>query len=334
MLCIRTSILTTLILLAARAVLWAGDEPKFRTAVTGDGTIFLAEVTAAQHSQGCAEFWRLHMRTECNTKVHVRVVRIYKRRKDADPAPPLEFDTDIRQRREGFGGPAPWQNQETAIQAGQRYLLFDAIGKDFPVIFAGAYVPLLLSDQEDAVGDVELLLNCESLTLGQQASAVATAIEGATVPHTHLLAEYVPQLLAAGSDSETGTLAEALEHRAADAFSPRGRAELLAALARLSQSGATGPDNLVRAYVNVTVRYFFLKPNEVTPLEPDMHDVILRHVAMILEHDRAMTILRRTVSPPLLQDFVKKVMEAASDARLEESRRVPLRQFAAVIGRQ
>jgi hypothetical protein len=328
---IRTLILIASSLLAAPALLCAAEERRIRSAVTGDGTIFLAELTAAQHSQGCTEFWRLHMGTECNTKVRVRILRIYKQIRNADPAP-IEFDTEIHQRRIPPSPPGPWQNQETAIQAGQRYLLFDAISKNFPVMFSGAYGPLLVSDREDAVGDVELLLNCESLTLGQQASAVATAIEDAAVPRTHLLAEYVPQLLAAGSDSETATLAEALEHRAADAFSPRGRAELLAALARLSHNGATGPDDLARAYVNVTVRYFFLKPNEVTPLEPDMHDTILRNVAAMLGHERAMTILRRTVDPPLLRDFVKKVMEAAADAGLEESRRAPLRQFVVAIG--
>ena len=316
------SILTSLIAVFASAPLRA--DSKIRTAATEKATIFLAEIESARPDESCAQFWRGHIPAKCDTRVRARILRIYKQADSTRPAP-LEFDAEIHQR--AVSGVTPWQTQIDPIQVGQRYLLFSSL-KDLPIVFATTPGPVLASGKEDVIGDLEVMLNSESLSLAQQASAVAEAVANPTATRSHLLAEYAAHLLAEGSQTDTALLAKVIEQCSDETFSVLGRWKLLHELAYESQSGSRGPDNLVHVFVTMTARYFLLGRYEGTLLVPDLHEVILTgYIPSILQSERATTMMRQALGPTLHEQFAKKVQEAAAEERHPLTRREQLRQF-------
>lgn len=332
MFCIRVSV-PLILCLALRCV------PPARAGDAGVGTlpsdsvtVFLAEIEAAQPGGGCAMLWHARPNSSCDTKVRARILHVYKSIGDSVNNS-IEFDCEIHQRFV-TSGTTPWQLQEKPIQAGQRYLIFSPALRDLPTIFATTPGPVLVSDDDDMIGDLELILNTEPLPTVQQASAVAAAITNSARRRSLLLSGYIGRLLAEGSDTETASLAHALESGSDQAFSLWGRWELLSTLASESKSGTEGPDNLVRAWIVMTARYFLLEPNEATFLIPDLHQVILGYIPAILEHERPRSMMRKALTPSLREGFAGRVRETAADERVPLARREQLRRFLTAIGAQ
>jgi len=326
-------VLTSFILVLTYARLRASGDTQIRTAVSESTTIFVAEIEAAQPDDGCARLWRGLMSSRCNTKVHARILRVYKSVGDTTNAP-VEFDCEIHQQI-AMSGTVPWQTHEKPIQPGQRFLILSQAQRDLPLIFATTPGSFQVTDKEDIVGDLELMLGSESLTIAQQASTIASAIANSASSRSFLLAQYAGRLLAAGPDAETASLAEAIESSHDHAFSVRGQSELLHTLAYESKSGTKGPDNLTHVFVTMTARYFLLPPNEPTLLVPDLHEVILSsHIPAILKSDRATAMLRRALGPELRERFARRVREAAADEKLPQERKAQLRQLLALLGAQ
>jgi hypothetical protein len=321
-------ILIPLFLLAPSAT---ASDPKVQTLPTESATIFLAEIEAAQPGDGCPKLWS-GFRTTCNTKVQARILRVYKSAVEKDPGP-SEFNCEIHQEHV-MSGTTRWQTHEEPIRTGQRFLIFSKQQGYLPAIFATTPAPIFVSDDADIIGDLELVLNTEILTLGQQASAAAVAIADTAKPRSLIMGQYVGKLLAAGSDAETAGLVKAVESSPEQAFSLRGRLELLRTLSYESKSGTTGPDNLVHAFVVTTARYFLLEPNQATPLVPDMHDMTLYGIQFILEHDRPRSMWANALTPSLRQRVAKKVAESAADKQMAPTRREQLQQVLTLMRAQ
>ena len=140
-----------------------------------------------------------------------------------------EFQMEFSGRPGGLRHGFSWVDVD--IQAGQQYLIFSDPKPSLAAMVelssgyrSGAY---LVTDKEDAVADVDLILHSAPLTLWEQASMVSVAIAGAVKPRSAFLTPYGAAILAAGSDSDTAALAQSIEHSRASAFSDMAKRGLL-----------------------------------------------------------------------------------------------------------
>ncbi len=208
MLYLRTSFLNCILLAVSLASVAAAAVAKsvFPIVVSRNAVIFLTEIQSAQPGDGCKQF---HIRKvgQCKTTVRARILRVFKGGYDHDKIP-AEFEVEIQQTII-ISAISPWSDNN--IQAGQRYLILSRANQIGPSAFASTFAPVLVTDQEDPIGDLELILNTETLTLHQQASAVAEAITASGTPHSYFLGNYAAGLLAAGLESDTMGLVRAME---------------------------------------------------------------------------------------------------------------------------
>jgi len=306
----------------------AASEPRVPTAASRNRIIFLTEVLSAQPGEGCAYF-HLHRVGRCRTKVRARILRVFKGEYDGD-ALPAEFEVEIQQNIL-LSSIAPWT--DIRIQAGQRYLILSTAGQIGPSAFASNLGPVVVTDREDTIGDLELILNSERLTLHQQASAVAAAIAAAGTPHSYFLANYAAGLLAAGSDSDTAGLARAFDVSNDQSFSDFARVMLLGDLWSQCKSAAQAPDNLLRTYMIMTARYFLLPSAEPTLELPSLREECLRtHIPWLLGSERSKSLMRTELPPTLGRRLRQQILALAVDQRQRPDRRQLMQELLALIG--
>lgn len=325
---LRTSSLNFMLLAISLAGVAAALETKVPTVASQNASIFLTEIQRAQPGQGCAQFHVTRV-GYCKTKVRARIIRVFKGEWDRE-AVPAEFEVDIQQIINISAG-APWSDNN--IQAGQRYLILSRAEQIGPSVFASALAPVPVTDQDDPVGDLELILNTEPLTLHQQASAVAGALGASGTPHSYFLGRYAAALLAAGSETDTMDLARALEESTDHAFSDFAKHVLLSELCDRSRSAAEPPKSLLNTYIVMTVRYFLLPPKESTLDLPSLRDGILsNHIPWLLNSERAKVLMRAALSPDLRQRLRKQVLSLAADERQRPERRQLMKELLPLIG--
>src|ERR1035438_9903427 len=190
-----TSSLKFMLLAVSLAGVATAADTKVPTVASQNASIFLAEIQSAQPGEGCAQFHVTRV-GYCKTKVRARILRVFKGEWDR-AAVPAEFEVEIQQIINISAG-APWLDHD--IRAGQRYLILSRANQIGPSVFASTLAPVPVTDQDDPVGDLDLILNTEPLTLHQQASAVAAVITASGTPHSYFLGRYAADLLAAGSE--------------------------------------------------------------------------------------------------------------------------------------
>ncbi|MGA9626900.1 MAG: hypothetical protein WBL65_19945 [Bryobacteraceae bacterium] len=296
-------------------------------------TILLAEFDNVQRGDGSAG--RIQRPVLYTIKVRGRVTRILN---DAghQGLREGEFQMEFTESSGGMHKGVSWTDFD--IQAGQQYLIFSdpkprlAAMVELP---SGAYP---VTDKEDAVADVDLILHSASLTLREQASTVSAAIAGAAKARSLFLARYGAALLAAGSDSDTAALAHSIENSRESAFSNMGRDTLLYGLWSHLRELDKPPDNLCHVFVTMTARYLVGATGHPDPGPfniPDIRDPIRQnYVPWILGSERAKAVLRAAPAPALAEQVRKKALQAAADDWYSPTYLARLRQLAEILEAQ
>jgi hypothetical protein len=296
-------------------------------------TILLVEIDNAQRSAGSAG---RPQPVEYKTKVRGRVTRILN---DAGHQGLRlgEFEAEIAQYTRSSGGGYPWIGLD--IDAGQQYVIFSdpkptlAAMVELPSGYRSGAYPV--TDKEDVVADVDLILQCAPLTLREQASMVAAAIAGAAKPRSAFLARYGAALLAAGSDSDAAALVQSIENGRDSAFSDMAKGELLFEVWSHLRQVDKPPEDLFHVFVTMTARYLVGAPDHPDPGQPDIRAGMLRnYVPWILGSERAKTMLRTALAPALAEQFRKRALQVAADDWFPAEDRARLRQLAEFLSTQ
>jgi hypothetical protein len=149
-----------LVLMLASATPSMAADAKIRTRVSESQTIFVAEIQDVLRQGDCSFFLQGTIGSKCDTRVRVRIAQVIKVEDRAQI--PMEFDCEIHQVLGRSVNASRWSSP---IQVGQRYLIFSLSKQSVPDIFASTLAPILVTDNEDIVSDVEMILHSELLTL-------------------------------------------------------------------------------------------------------------------------------------------------------------------------
>lgn len=296
-------------------------------------TVLLAEIDSAQRSDGSAG--RFQRPIFYRKRVRGRVTRILNDAGHQDLREG-EFQMEFTERMPGMHSGFSWEILD--IDAGQQYLIFSdpkpslAAMVEFP---SGAYP---VTDKEDVIADVDLVLHSAPLTLREQASMVSAAIIGAAKPRSAFLARYGAALLAAGTDSDTVALAQSIENSRASAFSDMAKWSLLGGLWSHLRELDKPPDNLSHVFVAMTARYLVGASDHPDPGPfniGDIRDPIRQdYVPWILNSERVKAALRAAPAPALAEQVRKKALQSAADDWYSPTYLARMRQLAEILSSQ
>jgi hypothetical protein len=209
------------------------------------------------------------------------------------------------------------------LRQGLRYLIFSQSKGDPPVILGSPSASYPLSGEDDAVADVELLVNCASQSLPQQASALALAIGSTTRPHSPYLAEHASVLLRLGDDSETADLMRSIERAKLSAFTNLAQHAFLSSLAPLH---GTPPGNALRVFLTIAIRNLIDEPQACDPSDAILSGpkILRTYGPSILASEKALGLLKHGLDRDLLVRFQDKAAGLVTDPRLTQEERVLL----------
>ena len=164
------------------------QRPVFKNLITESAIIFVAEIVDVQ-PRACAN-------DQCATAVRVFAGEILK-----GPLGGIgvrEFVASLQQTTPTFASRTTslWSNRE--IRRGQRYLVFGP-QPDPRDAFVGPFDLGLITDSQDDVADVRLILTFDSMPAGYQARAMGSALRSSPVRHGRFLAAYAADLLCFGT---------------------------------------------------------------------------------------------------------------------------------------
>ncbi|HLK63467.1 MAG TPA: hypothetical protein VKU19_08505 [Bryobacteraceae bacterium] len=231
--------------------------------------------------------------------------------------------------------PSPAQSPDTSawtgrhIQAGRKYLLLSA-RKNLREIIELPESAEELTDEIDAIGDVELILRSYQRPLNDQSRGLAEVLSG-TSQHSVFLARYISELLAAGSDSDTALLAQTLEGAGGMALAESAKPTLLVDLSArygLYRSAR----NLRRVFANLILRYFTLGPDG-----PDgrpslvQYQILHNCLPQIRRYDENLAVLAEAGLP---EDAIKRVRAKALQLAANTHVRVVQRTEARALAEQ
>jgi hypothetical protein len=199
-------------------------------------------------------------------------------------------------------------------------------------MFASPSSVYLVTAEEDAVGDVELILNSSKLPIQQQAAAAAEVIGRSGIQHSSFLAEYIATLLRVDSDGVTAGLAQATENSSNLAFSPRAKSALLFQLWFQSNSAGMVSDNLVEVCVRMTARYFATESDTPDSKSPDIRGAILTtYIPYILKSERMIAEFRNAVRPEGALQFQKMASALLTDQRYSMDQKAHLQKLVDIM---
>lgn len=270
-------------------------------------------------------------------EVRARVTKVLRDKRNLEFAPG-EFRATIQPHMPtvGISGNPAWTTH--ILQAGQEYIVFSDSTEGISTIFERPYALELLTGEVDAVGDIELALNSEELSVFEQAERVALSLNDSK-KHSRFLTQYIAVLLAAGPDTDTQHLERETEAAETHAFSDKVRPDLLGYLDHMFRyqafSRSTPPQgNLVSALANLTVRYFVGSPKTTDAGATRFQIEILSNIITdLLRTDRGRTALRIAASSPETVVRIKaKAAQCASDSHLTPQLQANARQLLAFFG--
>jgi len=277
-------------------------DPSTLTTITPRSTIFLTQIDDVKPGTGC----NATTRGAC-LRVRFRVLQVL-----SDPAQqglgsgpfdglisgPARFTPPV-------GGAIAWSRQD--VVSGQRYLVFSN-GTGLPAMFESPTSMRKVTDDEDSVGDVELILATSGKSLRERASMVAEGIRHTRVPRTYSLAEYAEMLIAFGSEFDTEQLAQSITEMPPGTFSYGARQTLLSGLHRYLTVNKNPNDTALRVFVSAVSRFFVEVPDSPDASEPDERMPILQqYVPWIAGSVKARIALRSELSLKTAEQLIAKL---------------------------
>jgi hypothetical protein len=313
-------------LVAVDARMSAASDPKAVVAAYARYTILLIEVDSAERSGSGGDHFP---GAAYALNARGRVIRVLN---DAghEGLAPGDFALDIPQYTRGPLGMSGWQG--TYVEAGQRYLILSDPKHEWRAMVQEPFRAILITDKEDVVADMELVLACAGQPTPEQALSVSAAIRGAVKPRSWLVASYASALLAAGPASDTAVLSQAIESSAGTAFSDLAKSGLLGSLLERLKGIEKPPDSLVHLFVTMVARYLADAPDHPDPSEPDIRVSILgNHIPWILGSDRAKAVLETELPAALAVRFRKRALELTGNGVFPVEDREELKRAAELV---
>jgi len=294
-------------------------------------TILLVKLDTAQPGATCRN---LSVRPFCAIKeLHGQVLQVLKDAQHLGLQPGVFEAEVLLVGRYSLGG-NPWLVQND-VRPGQQYLLFSNLKSGLRAMIEAPSQLYLVPDDEDATADIELILKCSSLTLREQALAVSEAIDGAGKPRSFLLGQHAGALLAAGSDAETGPLAQSIEKCRDSTFSAWAGSCLLAPLWRRLQEHADVPDQVLHMFITMSARGLVASGERVDPDRPDGRRQILRdYVPWIVGSERAKAVLRVAPAAAVADRLRRGVLQAPASEQYSNWDLAQVKKLADILRAQ
>jgi hypothetical protein len=219
-----------------------------------------------------------------------------------------------------------------SVRAGQRFLVFSNLEGGFDAMMGSPLNAVLVTGEDDAVGDTEMVLASAALPVASQAHAMATALGAAGGPHGQVLGQYLAGLLAYGPERDALELAGVVE---STAFSERGKGTLLSGLAhRLAADGQTN-ERILSVFASLVPRYFAGdSPALDDGLTATQKQVLFNYVPLIEHVEGLRARLRTGVPAPVTREFLAKLEAISKDPRVRPDGREHARELLTLIGRQ
>ena len=226
----------------------------------------------------------------------------------------------------GFDAPHIFGFENVVV--GRSYLFFSHRKEGLADTLESPYGMYPITEADDPVGDIDLILGLASLPTSQRAHEVAVSLGSPGKPHTAILARYAVVLLAAGPDSDTEELAQALDSMGGQSFSEDAKISLLVEGELQVGMQRHPPRNLAASYVNLCVRFFLAQPES-----PDgrpsgwQGNFLTTYLPPIRRMDGELVNFRSVISPAVAAQLRKKLADIAGDGRLQPYMRDGARQF-------
>lgn len=313
-------ILIATILVAATGTA-ADGESQIIHRYSNPGAIFEVRIETVQLGVGCENTNnRFGLGAPCHD-VRARVLRILK--SDDDHRITVSaVEAKILTTRLGKAG--AWDR--AGLRQGVRYLVFSEIKGGPAALFASPSAVYELSGDDNAVADVELLVNCATQPLPQQAASLALAIGATTRPHSLYLAQHASSLLLIGTDSETAELMRSIERARVSAFTTLAYHLFLSSLAPLHSEP---PENALRVFLTVTIRSLTDEPQPSDPSDTLLSaPTILRmYGPSILASQKTLGLLKSGLDRDLVVRFQGKAAGLIASPRITQEERILLQQL-------
>jgi hypothetical protein len=272
-------------------------------------TIFVADLETVRPVGGCGRLPGVF----CAHEVTVRVTRILKGRDQV----PREFEAVIPPWHRSLVPPQGW-DMILQLEAKRSYLILSREEGQPKLVFESPESVLMLSDGEDAVGDVALILDSRSSNLTDKVSGFAAILRQGK-SRSFFLAQYAVVLLKVGPEPERKQIVRSIEDAREAAFSDRAKWSLLFGLWELSNghSPSSSDDHIRHLLTTLTARYLIAMPDPLSGSEPDWRDMIARKfVPLIWDYPGGATELRAAFDT--IRNAAKRPLTAKQRARLSE----------------
>jgi hypothetical protein len=167
------------------------------------------------------------------------------------------------------------------VRANRKYLITSFKERDLRSVVTSPDTVRMLDETVDVVGDIELILKCQSMSIPDQVSAVGASIAGGGKSRSSFLSDYIGELLRVGSDSDLAALSQIIEDAGETAFSSEAKYSLLYVLSNDQRVPQAASGKLWPLFVMLTARYLIL-PDSPKDGEPDYY--LIRHIVQTIRN--------------------------------------------------
>ena len=204
------------------------------------------------------------------------------------------FDANILQQRPGMGDTG-WSTTFTDV--GEQYVVGSKPDRPLPETIEVPEWVARVKDQEELVGDLDLILGSAPLPLAARIATLSAALTSPGRRGGPVLAGYLVALLAESDDRDAEAVSEAVEDGGTDSLSTAGKNALLGSLWQEVRERRMPPVILLRLLVRVTMAYLVDAPASPRVDEPDLRLQIVRNqLPWILNSEEATAVLQNELA--------------------------------------
>jgi hypothetical protein len=301
---------------AARAIAQVDVQP---TLGIQDEVILLTEIEQVDPGEGCGvktSYYYAGASDRCRISVRARVVQVLNDPRHQGLATG-DFQAEILPRSrlsEPALGRYIWTG--VGVAPGDRFVIFSRAGLDPPAMFEAPSGLSLVTADDEAVPDLELILASSSLSLREQAARAAEALTSGSRPRSPYFAQYAATLVCQGSDAETEALAEAIERSKPPAFSDSAKRGLLWSLSNWVRTSREPTRTVLHVLAAEVARFLAAAPDQPSPGEVDIRDSIVKnYVPLIIASGRARDAFRSALTQQLAAELLVKAAALEGDKR-------------------
>ncbi len=309
-------VIVSLLFLCSPAFSQLAGQRVINTPVWSHQTIFVAEVEDAQNAPPpYVSQW---------TDVRVRVSRILKDGRHIGLEPSVFEVRILHPMSVSAANGSFWTNRQ--ITTGQKYVIFSDSTKGLREMFEMPNSGELLTEEADPIADTEMILNTRGMRISEQSRNAALALRSSR-KHSWILARYITAILAAGYESETNELAQALEtDEGALSFSDDAKITILADLSIEFTDPRGASQNLKRVLGYLSLRYIAFESQKTDAKPTRLERLILqRPLAQFRRSEEDMNTLRsvrlRLASSSALQVWTEATL-ISNNASITSKERV------------